>query len=84
MFLPIRRPDSSKGLGGGQRTPTASDQASGGGLFKNRTGTTKKSALRKYGGGADTESAVKLGLEYLAGKQRGTGYWKTMDGFANV
>ncbi|MCF6229107.1 MAG: hypothetical protein L3J82_10720, partial [Planctomycetes bacterium] len=81
--FPFRKPDSLRGLGGGQRTPASSDQASGGGLFKNRTGRTKKSALRKYGGGADTESAVKLGLEYLAGKQRSTGSWKTMDGFAS-
>ncbi|MHC4841565.1 MAG: HEAT repeat domain-containing protein, partial [Planctomycetota bacterium] len=67
-------------LGGGQRNP-ATRQSSGSGLFKNRSGTTKKAALKRFGGGADTEGAVNLGLEFLASKQKNTGYWKTMDGF---
>ncbi|MDC1142564.1 HEAT repeat domain-containing protein [Planctomycetota bacterium] len=80
--FPIRRPNAASGLGGGQRAPATMNRTSGSGLFKNRSGDTKKAALKIFGGGAKTEGAVNLGLEYLASKQTNTGYWKHSDGFA--
>jgi Squalene-hopene cyclase C-terminal domain/WD40-like Beta Propeller Repeat len=45
------------------------------GLFRNRFGAQKEAALRKYGGGEDTERAVRLGLDYLARIQDRDGSW---------
>ena len=43
--------------------------------YRNRFGEEKEKALELYGGGVETEAAVKAGLEYLAGTQRRDGYW---------
>lgn len=46
-----------------------------GGRFGARTGRGKGRALRRGGGGAQTEDAQLQGLEYLASVQRGDGSW---------
>jgi hypothetical protein len=76
------RPDADHGLGGGQPNPSKATPP-GSGLFKNREGDSKEAAIKEYGGGADTEDAVNLGLEYLAKKQLSTGSWDPNDGFVN-
>lgn len=64
------------------RRPELAGSASGlaaldAGLFQNRFGAQKEAALRKYGGGEDTERAVRLGLDYLARIQNRDGSWGT-------
>ncbi len=51
------------------------------GLFKNRQGESRAAAVRRYGGGDDTESAVNSGLEYLARQQSADGSWDPNKGF---
>jgi hypothetical protein len=43
--------------------------------FQNRRGKAKSQALLAYGGGADTENAVALGLDWLVRHQSPEGYW---------
>ncbi|MCA8913989.1 MAG: HEAT repeat domain-containing protein [Planctomycetes bacterium] len=76
----LLRPDSSQGLGGGQPSPSK-DTPAGSGLFRNRKGDSKAAAIKEHGGGADTENAVNLGLEYLARAQQNNGSWDPNDGF---
>ena len=45
------------------------------GRFANRSGEGRAGALRKYGGGAETEEAVLAGLRWLAAHQRRDGAW---------
>ncbi|MCB9933959.1 MAG: HEAT repeat domain-containing protein [Planctomycetes bacterium] len=81
-YNPFKRPMSDQGLGGGQPNP-GKDAPAGSGLFKNRNGDNKAAAIREHGGGDDTESAVNLGLEYLAKQQSSTGSWDPNEGFKN-
>ncbi|MEO0649068.1 MAG: hypothetical protein AAFZ65_00135, partial [Planctomycetota bacterium] len=43
--------------------------------YQARRGAAKLEALERFGGSAETEAAVRDGLEYLASVQRGDGYW---------
>ncbi|PCJ57084.1 MAG: hypothetical protein COA79_17290 [Planctomycetota bacterium] len=47
----------------------------GGGAFGNRTGGGRKKAVMKGGGSRKTESAVDLGLQWLADHQEPDGHW---------
>ncbi|MEO0480252.1 MAG: hypothetical protein AAF196_12295 [Planctomycetota bacterium] len=46
-------------------------------LYSNRFGPRKDEALRRFGGSAETEEAVRDGLRYLASLQRRNGLWGT-------
>lgn len=74
------RPDSSQGLGGG-RPDSGITRPQGSGLFKNRAGMARSAALKRHGGGQDTEDAVNLALKYLADNQKHNGSWDPNDGF---
>ncbi len=43
--------------------------------YRSRFGVEREIALAEHGGGADTERAVALGLDYLASIQNGDGSW---------
>lgn len=83
IATPFRKlaPRANEGLGGGQPAPSVSREASGSGLLQNRKGDSRAAALKRYGGGQDTEHAVNLGLEYLARQQSGDGSWDPNRGF---
>ncbi|MEM7308201.1 MAG: hypothetical protein AAF682_16090 [Planctomycetota bacterium] len=49
--------------------------------YRNRFGDEKERALELYGGGEETEAAVKSGLDYLASIQTEDGYWGSPDDF---
>ncbi|MCL4729811.1 MAG: HEAT repeat domain-containing protein [Planctomycetes bacterium] len=76
--LPAR---TNSGLGAGQPAPSANEAPSGAGLLQNRRGDSRAAALKRYGGGEDTEQAVNLGLEYLADRQSADGSWDPNRGF---
>lgn len=78
--FPTRLPQNAQGLGGGQPEPVRRPPT-GAGLFKNRQGSSRAAAVRRYGGGDDTEEAVNLGLEYLARQQGSDGSWDPNKGF---
>lgn len=83
LATPFRKlaPRANEGLGGGQPAPSVSKTPSGSGLFQNRKGDGRAAALKRYGGGEDTEHAVNLGLEYLARQQGADGSWDPNRGF---
>lgn len=78
--FPARLPKQPNGLGGGQPEPVKRPPT-GSGLFVNRNGDSRAGAIKRYGGGDDTEEAVNLGLEYLARQQGSDGSWDPNKGF---
>jgi len=76
-----RAPQANEGLGGGQPAPSVNKTPSGSGLFQNRKGDSRAAALKRFGGGEDTEHAVNLGLQYLADQQSTDGSWDPNKGF---
>ncbi len=46
-----------------------------GGVYANRGGAGRAAALRRFGGGVETETAVEAGLAWLAAHQRADGAW---------
>lgn len=78
--FPPRMAEQPQGIGGGQPEP-ASRVPAGAGLFRNRQGEQREAAVRRHGGGEETEDAVNLGLEYLAKQQSRDGSWEVAAGF---
>lgn len=74
-------PRANEGLGGGQPDTSANRTPAGSGLFTNRKGSSRETALKRHGGGEETENAVNLGLEYLARQQSSDGSWDPNRGF---
>lgn len=81
--VPFRQlaPRANEGLGSGQPDPSTNRAPSGSGLLQNRKGDSRAAALKRHGGGQDTEDAVNLGLEYLSRKQSSDGSWDPNGGF---
>jgi hypothetical protein len=70
-------PDEAK-VGSG----SGADQGGGGDgapEFRNRVGTGRGDALKRYGGNSRTERAVRVGLQWLARHQHPMGYWSAND-----
>lgn len=80
MPLKLKAPQAAEGMGGGQPSPSRNQAASGSGLFQNRKGDARAAALKRFGGGPDTENAVNLGLEYLSRQQSSDGSWDPAKG----
>lgn len=61
--------------------PSSPDATNGAdqGAIDNRSAAGRKVMLEKYGGSAASESAVGLGLEWLAARQRTNGTWDFID-----
>lgn len=78
--FPKRPRESSEGLGGGQPRRSTETGLSGAGLFKNRRGESRKSAVREHGGDSGSENAVNLGLAWLASVQSTDGSWDPTGG----
>lgn len=49
--------------------------------YKNRFGPEKERAIELHGGSEETERAVAMGLEYLAGRQNEMGFWGSRDDY---
>jgi hypothetical protein len=81
-ILPPRPADAGQGLGAG--TPEPARSPGGAGLYRNRSGVARDAAVRRHGGGSETEGAVNLGLEYLARMQHRDGSWIPLDGFESA
>jgi hypothetical protein len=77
---PARPPEGALGLAGGDRRPGLTP-AAGSGLYRNRQGQSREAAVRRFGGGDDTERAVDLGLRYLARQQGNDGSWDPRRGW---
>ncbi len=63
----------SSGAVGTPADPPAKDEAKKGGI--DRTGVTKKRLLKEFGGSAESEEAVMLGLAWLTQMQKQDGSW---------
>ena len=70
------------GFFGRQRTAKAKPSSvTAHGLYDNRTVDGRATAVAKYGGSAESEQAVNLGLEWLASTQNADGSWSEFSRF---